>query len=395
MWQRNHVVLPDGRRIRFALYSRPERTNDWYVRFKGPEGQVRRGTGQVKKAAAIDAAQQIILEAYGQAKPVVVQSQEGVCWEEAEERLKEEMEADGKRPNTIKGYLETLGKLKAMFTTKGPAEVTPELAARFKTKYATESHHGKKHEAKSVHSRVVTLKAVFSWLRDLKLVKENPFSEVMAPKLDRHEVKYVSSDDVQHFYDWLGNRYPGWAMPQLFFDVKALTGCRLEDLCNLRSVQLQDGRLVFPADVTKNRSERYAILPEDVYAALESYKGETYLWERYPAELIAANVAKGFPVHRQNPEFSPGRLYRWVEQTMQTYQKETGRDFSSHDFRKAAFTRAAEADINPKRAAAAFDVTPEVMMRYYTGTEKKRTADEVLGGLAEKLRLKKNGERER
>jgi|SRR6185312_11423881 len=67
------------------------------------------------------------------------------------------------------------------------------------------------------------------------------------------------------------------------------------------------------------------------------------------------------------------------------YQKKTGRDLSSHDFRKAAFTRAAEEDIHPKRAAAAFDVTPETMMRYYTATEKKETADEVLGGLAERL----------
>jgi hypothetical protein len=31
------------------------------------------------------------------------------------------------------------------------------------------------------------------------------------------------------------------------------------------------------------------------------------------------------------------------------YQTQTGRDLSSHDFRKAAFTRAAEADIHPKR----------------------------------------------
>ena len=39
----------------------------------------------------------------------------------------------------------------------------------------------------------------------------------------------------------------------------------------------------------------------------------------------------------------------------------------------------------PKRAAVAFDVTAETMMKYYTGTEKKATADDVLGGLASKL----------
>ena len=97
----------------------------------------------------------------------------------------------------------------------------------------------------------------------------------------------------------------------------------------------------------------------------------------------------GAPSHRLNPEFSPRRLYLWIVALMQDYQKATGKDLSSHDFRKAAFTRAAVDDIHPKRAAVAFDVTAETMLRYYTATEKKKTSDEVLGGLAERLLPKK------
>lgn len=44
----------------------------------------------------------------------------------------------------------------------------------------------------------------------------------------------------------------------------------------------------------------------------------------------------------------------------------------------------AEENIHPKRAAA-FDVTPETMLRYDTATEKKKTSDEVLGQLADTL----------
>src|SRR5207237_662421 len=111
----------------------------------------------------------------------------------------------------------------------------------------------------------------------------------------------------------------------------------------------------------KNRSERYARLPEDLYAALDAYKGKTSLWERYPPELIAANQVKGWPTHRQKPDFTPQRLYLWVLQLMGNYQRETGRTLRSHDFRRAAFTRAAEEGIHPKRAGAAFDVTAETM----------------------------------
>ncbi len=84
---------------------------------------------------------------------------------------------------------------------------------------------------------------------------------------------------------------------------------------------------------------------------------------------------------------------------MQAYQAATGKDLSSHDFRRAAFTRAAEEDVHPKRAAVAFDVTAETMMKYYTATEKKRTADEVQGDLAGRLLpkpvIQKKGEEEK
>lgn len=98
---------------------------------------------------------------------------------------------------------------------------------------------------------------------------------------------------------------------------------------------------------------------------------------------------KGAPTHRLNLEFSPGRLYLWIVALMQDYQKATGSDLSSPDFRRAAFTRAAEAEIHPNRAAVAFDVTAETMLRHYTATEKKRTADEVLSELQADLLPKK------
>jgi integrase len=392
-WQRNYVTLSSGQRVRYAFVQRPG-SDVHFVRFRSADGRrLEKSTGARKKPAAIDVAHRLILEEYGQVAP----SSETIAWEAAKQKLRAAMDADGKRPRTIGGYVETLDKLITMFpAARGPSDITDRMAADFKTKYASGRFTRKKkaeatqedtqaRKAKSLDSRIRTLKAVFAWFLQLKLVNENPFEKVAPPELDRHEVKYVKQEDLGAFFRWLMERFPGWRMPVMFFSVKALTACRLQDICELRSGQLQDGRLIFAADITKNRSERYAVLPPDLYAELQAYKGDTYLWERYPAELKAANKKNSVPTHRQSDEFSTTRLYMWVVQLMGKYQEATGTHLSSHDFRKAAFTRAAEEDIHPKRAAVAFDVTAETMMKYYTAAEKKQTADEVLSGLASKL----------
>lgn len=396
-WQRNYVVLSSGEKVRFSLHRR-EGSDIYFLYFRATGGRrLERSTGVARKPEALDVAHRMVLAEYAQSSPLT----EPASWEVAKARLTAALAADGKRPKTINGYCETLDKVIAAFPrARGPAEVTDRMAGEFKVKYASTKFVRKRklregevapayqRKPKSVDGRIRTLKAVFAWFESLGLVDANPFECIPPPALDRHEVKYVRPGDVSEFYEWLGRRYPDWDMPKLFFTVKALAGCRLEDLCRIRSDQLVDGRLVFAADVTKNRSERYAPLPTDVFHALFAYRGDCYLWERYPPELMDANRKLGVPTHRQNLEFHPRRLYLWVVQLMQTYQSQTGRDFSSHDFRKAAFTRAAEQDIHPKRAAAAFDVTAETMLRYYTATEKKRTADEVLGSLADVLRPK-------
>jgi integrase len=392
-WSDKFVTVGGDKRVRYSFIKRDD-SEFYYVRFIDVDGKkVKRSTAETVKHRAIDAAHRLILEAYNQMAP----TSETITWDVATARLRTAMESDGKRPRTIGGYVETLNKLIAMFTlAKGPADITERMANDFKIRYASgakSSTKKKKNDeepstprrAKSLDSRVRTLKAVFGWFAKLKLVEKNVFEGVEAPTLDRHEVKYVKQGDVGAFFTWLEGRFPEWAMPRLFFSVKAVSGCRLQDVCALRSSQLQDGRIVFEADQTKNRSERYVILPEDLYKELDAYKGETYLWERYPAELKAANERNKAPTHRQSDEFSPRRLYLWVVQLMGKYQEATGNDLSSHDFRKAAFTRAAEKGVHPARAAAAFDVTSETMLRYYTATEKKKTADEVLRGLASDL----------
>jgi hypothetical protein len=128
------------------------------------------------------------------------------------------------------------------------------------------------------------------------------------------------------------------------------------DLCGLRSAQLRGGRLIFPAGVTKGCQERAVPLPDDLFAALDAFKVETWLWENYLPGLKAAIQAKGWPTHQLNPEFSPQRLYFWVETVFADYRKAFPDRpvLTTHMFRKRAFTMAWQAGVDVRHASIAY-----------------------------------------
>src|SRR5262249_44006228 len=116
-----------------ALYQRPDK-DVYYLRFRAIDGRgSEMSTGCSRKVDAIGAAHRIILEQHGQVAPAA----ERMPWEEARAKLKEAMLAGGKRPRTLKAYLETLQRPAEVFhLAKGPADISERIAADFKTKYA-------------------------------------------------------------------------------------------------------------------------------------------------------------------------------------------------------------------------------------------------------------------
>lgn len=62
-----------------------------------------------------------------------------------------------------------------------------------------------------------------------------------------------------------------------------MSGCRLNDLAQIRSDQLDPvlHTLTIRPDQDKTHRERTIPLPADLAEKLNAVKGETYLWERY------------------------------------------------------------------------------------------------------------------
>jgi integrase len=162
--------------------------------------------------------------------------------------------------------------------------------------------------------------------------------------------------------------------------VEAYTGCRLMDLCSLRSAQLEPGRLVLPPDTAKGHKERRVPLPGDLHAAPEAVGGETWLWENNLPGLTAALKAKDWPTHQMKDMISPRRLYYWIATLFADCQAPNpGRHLTSHLFRKRAFTLAWEAGIDMRHASMAYGCNVDTLMKHRVAMDEDRVTASVFG----------------
>jgi len=305
--------------------------------------------------------------------------------------MREKAASDGRRGPTIEYYRKLIRRIRNFYTASaGPAEITAEMAEAWKKKFSTTTtRRGKLPSPHTVFSLIRGYHALWqAWfVEELGVCSSNPWDHVAPPKTDRVEVRVIEDDTLAHFLGWLDVRFSGWELPQLFIETKAMTGCRLMDLCTMESAQLRDGRLHFRAEQTKGRKARSVPLPPDLFERLEAIKGPKYLWQSYPAGIKAAVKKLGCPTHRIKPDFVPKRLYHWIETLFIDYG-DANPDrpaIHSHQLRKRAFTAAWESGIDPRKAAIAIGCNADTVMRHYVKLDEQAVTDEVMGQLAGRL----------
>jgi integrase len=357
----------------------------YYVCFRSRDGRrLKRDTNQVRVEKAIEAARDIIEEEFA---PAPAQPDK-VTWDETIERLKVRMATSGKRASTIGYYLKLIRLLRKLYpNTDYPVDISPSMAATWRDWMMTTA--GRRKMLPSAHyvaGLIVGLSALWQkwFMDDLKIVSGNPWEDVEPPKADKLPVKYATDDLIQPFYAWIADRFGDWPFPKLFLSTKAYTGCRLMDLCALKSAQLWAGRLVFPPDLGNGRKERSVPLSADLFAALDAFKGATWLWEGYLPGLKAVLEAKGWPAHQMKAEFSPQRLYYWVETLFADYRTaHPDRPvLTTHMFRKRAFTMAWQAGVDARHAAIAYGCNVGTLMLHYDLMDEQAVTDQVFAAMS-------------
>jgi integrase len=410
--ERHTVELADGRRVKFTVAHRSGEPH-YFVYFRGLNGRrLERSTKEDSRKRAVEAAVQIIKEEYNP-RP----SGEGVTWDEATAAMVRAMKANNNRPSTIEDYLDTIKILRRFFpASRGPGDITPKLAKEFKAEYLDRKYTRRKpkpvpppaqpgqgkrrgpkpkprpepvahtRKPRTLEARIRKLRVIWGrwFIKESEYLKENPWEAVALPKLEKLSPRYLKAEEITAFFNWLSARWQGWRLPVLFFTVKSFLGNRILELCCLRSEQLEEGRIVFPADKVKGRKERKALLPPDVYAELKALAGPTFVWEVFPAQLLERLKALGKPCRNVKPDFSPSRLKWWLQDEIADYceaHPEVKR-FSAHAFRKRAMTEAWRLDISLDKAAVAFGCNPSTMRAHYIAMEETEVADEVLSAIA-------------
>lgn len=377
--QAPHVcLLHDGRRVPFSLKQRP-REPFYFVAFRSPDGRrLEKSTKATNHRHATDSAHQVIKDEY-EPRPGYVAS---VRWDEATELLTKAMAAAGSRQRTVDDYLSTLRVLRRVYPSNmAPADITTSLAKQFKAEYATG------HSLWSVKSVLRKLTTIWSkWFcRELEIVGTNPWDDVTAPKPDKLTPRLLTEPEVAAFFTWLSDRWPCWRLPTLFFQVKGLVGCRITELCELRTSQLVGGRIIFGANTTKSRKERRAMLPPALFAELSYLAGPTFVWEKYSVQLRARQTRACAAA--SVGAYTPARLKRFLQNEISEYLKAnpTVAPFSAHDFRRRAMTAAFLAGVSLDRASIAFGCNPTTMRAHYLALDEVDVADDVMAAVQNRL----------
>ena len=305
--------LGDGPLAQRIGFSSKRRGKFLAVVFIGPDGKrLQKATACRKSDLAFEEeALRIIRQAYSS----VYLDPKRVSWDEAITKIASDL-----RQDTLTAYTKAVRILRQTLDGEGiqppsPIDITPQHAAIFSRAWlAGTFKRGKGTDAKPYQRKPTTLtfylrqlSAVWEQWLPLGYVRENPWKGVRKPSTDKTRKPVPVEEDVTEFFNWVSSRYPQWERLHALLELKALSGCRSRDICQLRSEQLRDGRVIWEAGQTKHREGRAVLLPEELFQKLLRLAGPTYLWERFIEDMAKYRPSK----NRKASGFTPKTVF-WV-----------------------------------------------------------------------------------
>lgn len=276
--------------------------------------------------------------------------------------------------------------VRAIIDTKGPNDITVELAHKFKREFLTGTYaRGGEPDAaqykRSPTSCTTYLRSLRSlWQRHWKpagFVRSNPWLEVPYPNVPKGKrVRLPEETSVTDLLAWLAERFPEWELPALFVQTKLVAGCRTLDLCKTRSDALVGNELFHTAEVTKTRTPRTIPLPLELAARLHQIKASVYLWERSVAESKIHHHS--VRTHGQ-VDYRPETWRNTIQNLFKEFNEGRAKKdrVRPHDLRARAITMVAAATGSVDATAEALGVDPQTA-RHHLDAAKAFHGSEIM-----------------
>jgi integrase len=372
-------------------YTATERGGFLGARFSGPKGNRLEKMTQCKKVDQnfkLEAAR-LIAKAYAEVYP----DTKKVTWDDALKVIAADLREDTHIAYTkaVRIMRETLDANNIKPTA--PSQVTSETAALFSKLWLSGTYkRSKASDAKEYKRKPTTLafylrqlSAVWEQFIPLGYVKENPWKSVRKPKVDKVVKPVPTEDQTGEFFAWVKGKYPEWERLHAFLELKAFSACRTADICELRSEQLQNGRVIWSAEQVKQREGRAVLLPDDLFQMLSRVAGPVHLWEGFIDDMRKFRRSK----NRKSESFTPKTVAHVVGNIFREYSEahpEKPR-LSPHSLRRRGITLTVAATGSVDVAANAIGVTAACAKGYYVSAERAFNTDATFRKLANTLRM--------
>lgn len=366
-------------------YSAKPRNGFLNVVFNGPTGERVQKATTCKKSDQnfhVEAAR-LIAKAYATAYPDVKR----VTWQEATDAITASREA------TVIAYRKAVAQLLETLDAEkikpnNPSEITPELANRFARLWLQGTYtRSNASDAKRYARKPTTLNF---YLRQLSAVwakqfipvgfaKSNPWEAVAMAETDKAAKPEPTANAMQTLFEYVQTRYPEWKALHALIELKALSACRLRDVCLLESDQVKDGRVTWRAEQTKQREGRTVKLPAELFDTLREVAGETYLWQ---------GIIDGLGKHRRkqthkNDKTQAERVYNIVGNVFREFSDANPEHaMSSHALRRWGITEAVKVTQSIDAAAFAIGITPACAKAHYLNSQRAFNADDVFSKMS-------------
>lgn len=378
-----------GQRVPYSPVRRGDR-GAWAVAFPDPKTgkRVRRATphearGKAPPPAFHEAAAALIREAYRpQLPPLPVQR----GWDELIDEVART--TPHVRPETVRRYRDAAKAVRETLPDfASPLDVTPErvrlfgklwLAAPPKRKTASGLRSP---VSLSTHTR--GLSGLTNHLIDLGFLTANPWRAARVPGGEREKKPAPTDADLEMFFGWLRDRYPEWESLRILLTLKAATGCRTADLCQLEAADLRGDTLTFRAATAKTRRGRAVELPTVLAADVRAVAGADWMWERVFADALRFRGRAG----RRSLSFRWRSVYWLVAHLFREYREDhpDRPPLTPHGLRRRAVTRGVIALGSTDAAAAALGLSERTARSHYLDTKQAFDAAGSMKRLAEQL----------